>query len=59
MCSDLFIDKAKCALENGFKDTCELFCEICRKISIMEVEVFRVATFLNKVLFEINFLRDV
>ena len=50
MCSDLFIDKAKCALEDGLKDSCELFCEICRKISVMEVEVFRVATFFNKVL---------
>ena len=59
MCSDLFIDKAKCALEDGLKDSCEMFCEICRKISIMEVEVFRVTTFLNKVLYEINFLRDV
>ena len=59
MRSDLFIDKAKCALEDGLKDSCVLFCEICRKISIMEVAVFRVATFLNKVLYEINFLRDV
>ena len=59
MCSDLFIDKAKCALEDGLKDSCEMFCEICRKISIMEVEVFRVATLFNKVLYGINFLRDV
>ena len=59
MCSDLVIDKTKCALEDGLKDSCEIFCEICRKISIMEVAVFRVATFLNKVLYEIYFLRDV
>ena len=59
MCSDLFIDKAKCAPEDGLKDSCEMFCEICRKISIMEVEVFRVVNFLNRVLYKINFLRDV
>ena len=52
MCSDLLTDKAKCALEDGLKDSCEIFCEICRKISIMEVAVFRIATFLNKVLYE-------
>ena len=64
MCSDLFIDKAKCALEDGLKDSCEIFCEICRKISIMEftvkeVAVFRAATFLNEVLCQIYFLRNV
>ena len=59
MCSDLFIDKAKYALEGGSKDNCEIFCKICRKISIMEVAVFRVATFLSKVLYKIYFLRDV
>ena len=58
MCSDLFIGKAKCAFEDGLKDSREIFCEICRKISIMEVAVFRVATFLSKVLYEIYFLRD-
>ena len=45
MCSDLFIAKAKCALEDGLKDSCKMFCEICRKISIMEVERFRVPIF--------------
>ena len=59
MCSDLFIEKTKCALEDVLKDSCEIFCEICRKISIMEVAVFRVATFLNKVLYQIYFLRNV
>ena len=64
MCSDLFIDKTKCTLEDGLKDRCEIFCEICRKISIMEVTVkevavFRVVTFLNEVLCQIYFLRNV
>ena len=45
MCSDLLIHKAKCALEDGLKDSWEMFYEIYRKISIIEVEVFRVATF--------------
>ena len=64
MCYDLFIDKTKCALEGGLKGSCEIFCEICRKISIMEftvkeVAVFRAATFLNEVLCQIYFLRNV
>ena len=45
MCSDLLIHKAKCALEDGLKDSWEMFYEIYRKISIIEVEVFRVAIF--------------
>ena len=64
MCSDLFIDKTKCTLEDGLKDSCEIFCEIWKKISIMgftikEVAVFRVATFLKEVLCEIYFLRNI
>ena len=45
MCSDSFIGKTKCAFEDVLKDNCEIFCEICRKISIMEIAVFKVATF--------------
>ena len=48
MCSDLYIDKTKCALKYGLKDNCKIFCEVCRIISIMEVAVFRIETFLKK-----------
>ena len=65
MCSDLLFVKTKCALEDGLKDSCVLnICEICWKISIMEftvkeVIVFRVATFLNEVLCQINCPRNI
>ena len=59
MCSDLFIDKTKGAFEDDLKDSHKIFCEICRKILIMEVAVFKVTTFLNKVLYQIYFFRDV
>ena len=48
MCPDLFIEKTKCALE-----------DVLMKMFAERYPVFRVATFLNKVLYQIYFLRDV
>ena len=65
MCYDLFIDKTKCALEDGLKDSCVLnICEICWKVSIMgftikEITVFRVSTILNEVLCQIYCPRNI
>ena len=71
MCSDLFIGKIKCALGDGVKDSCvlnilwnlqeimEFTVNSIMEFTVKEVTVFTVATFLNKVLCHIYFLRNI
>ena len=63
MCSDLFIDKTKCALEDGLKDSCVLNIlwnlqkDIQMELLLRKLAtVFRAATFLNEVFYQIYFL---